>query len=241
MNPVPVQRIGSSAAPAPLMAIVRILAIAGVFMGSGVAIMLLEPILLVAFDSGSMARNANWLGYGLPGFPYRGNTVYIAAASAILLIFSAIATLTLRPGGRIGLIWYGIISVTHLAVLIAVPTLYNVYHGIPVLSFTDVINTVRQLTIMATMIASFMVYPALVLAVMRLSAVAEMFARGGTGFEVRFRPIKADRGEIGIEAARAGQLVTGELGASELVTGEVLTGEVATGAVEAEAPLTSRP
>ncbi len=193
MKPLPVQSLTHDrAARSLLIAIVRILAVCGVGMGIGVTLLLLEPALLVAFGAGSLARNVNWLGYGIPGFPYRGDTVYVSGAAALLLAAASIAALSLRPWGRTGMGWYAIASIAHMGVLLTFPPAYAWYFELGQADAKNFINDLRDVAVIAAMIVTSMVYPVLVVAVMRHPAVIALFQREGIGFEPTF---KADQPE----------------------------------------------
>ena len=189
MTPLPVQRIDSeSAARSVLIAVVRILAVAGIVMGLGVVTLLLEPALLVAFGAGSVARNVNWLGYGIPAFPYRGDTVYVSGAAAVLLVASSVAALSLRPWGRVGMRWYAMIAIAHMVVLLGIEPLHVWYYDYGAIDAPpNFINRQRGLAVYAGVTVTSLIYPALVLAVMRHPAVIALFQEQGTvGFEPDF-------------------------------------------------------
>lgn len=187
MNPLPVQSVGSdSGARSLLVTLVRILAICGIGLGIGVTLLLFEPVLLVAFGAGSLARNVNWLGYGIPGFPYRGDTVYVSGVAALLLTASSVAALSLRPWGRVGMTWYAIASIAHLGVLLTFPPAYARYYGTNDGDPKNFINELRDVAVIAAMVVTSVVYPVLVVAVMRHPAVVALFQREGTGFEPTF-------------------------------------------------------
>jgi hypothetical protein len=190
MTPQPVQHVsGDLAARALLIAIVRILAIGGFIMSVGVTLLLLEPALLVAFNVGSLARNVNWQGYGIPAFPYRDNTVYVTGISALLLLVSSIAALTLRPWGRVGMTWYAIASLAHMLVLLLFPPLYQWYFGYGRMNDDDrrnLINGVREAAVYSAVAVTSMIYPVLVIVIMRHPAVVALFQKVGIGFEPTF-------------------------------------------------------
>jgi hypothetical protein len=170
-----------------LMRLVRVLAVCGVCMGVGVAPLLLEPVLLLGFRTGSLARHVNWQGYGIPGFPYRGDTVYVTAATSLLLAAASVAALSMRPWGRVGMAWYATTSVAHLGVLLTVPPVYAWYfqtdQGGGARNF---INELREVAVLAATVATSLGYPVVVAAVMRHPAVVALFQRPGIGFEPRF-------------------------------------------------------
>jgi hypothetical protein len=202
MKPFPVQSIGNdSGARSLLVSLVRILAICGMGMGIGVTLLLLEPVLLVAFGAGSLARHVNWQGYGIPGFPYRGDTVYVSAAAALLLTTASIAALSLRPWGRVGMAWYAIASIAHMGVLLTVPPTYAWYYGMEEGGSKNFINALRDVAIVAAMVVTSLVYPVLVVAVMRHPVVAALFQNEGIarGFEPKF----ANRGGSSVPVSRS--------------------------------------
>jgi hypothetical protein len=189
MTPLPVQPVDSdSGARSVLIAVVRILAVAGIVMGLGVITLLLEPVLLVAFGAGSVARNVNWLGYGIPAFPYRGNTVYVSGAAAILLVVSSVAALSLRPWARTGMRLYAIVAIVHMLVLLVIRPLHVWYYDYGAIDPPpDFINRMRGLAVYAGVTVTSLIYPVLVIAVMRHPAVAALFQEQGTvGFEPNF-------------------------------------------------------
>lgn len=187
LQPLPVQNVSSDRGTRSLLiAIVRILAICGLGMGVGVTLLLLEPALLVAFGAGSLARNVNWLGYGIPGFPYRGDTVYVSGATALLLTAASAAALSLRPWGRAGMAWYAIASIAHMGVLLIFPPAYEWYYELGQADAKNFINDLRDVAVVAAMIVTSLVYPVLVAAVTRHPAVIALFQREGIGFEPTF-------------------------------------------------------
>ena len=188
MKPLPVQSIGSEGGARSLLTrLVRVLAVCGVCVGVGVAPLLLEPVLLAGFGAGSLARHVNWQGYGIPAFPYRGDTVYVSAAAAVLLAVASVAVLSMRPWGRAGMAWYAIASITHMGVLVTVPLAYAWYYekggGGGAQNF---INELREVAVLAATIVTSLVYPVLVVTVMRDPTVVALFQREGIGFEPRF-------------------------------------------------------
>ena len=169
-----------------LMRLVRVLAVCGLCMGVGAAPLLLEPVLLAGFGTGSLARHVNWQGYGIPGFPYRGDTVYVAAATALLLAAASAAVLSMRPWGRAGMAWYAVASIAHMGVLVTVPPAYAWYFQANeggTGGAKNFINELRDVAVLAATVVTSLVYPVLVAVVMRHPAVAALFQREGIGFE----------------------------------------------------------
>jgi len=188
MKPLPVHPItGESAARVLLLLIVRILAIAGIVMSVGVIIILLEPIILLTTSDARMVAIVNWQGFGVPAFPYRHNTMYFTAATGVLLLASSVAALSLRPWGRVGMTWYGIATVAHLCVLLFFPPLYWWHYGkLKPNAEPNLINSVRDVAIYIAVAVTSMIYPALVIVVMRHPAVVGLFQKVGIGFEPTF-------------------------------------------------------
>lgn len=189
MTPPPVQRGDSDKVDrSVLISVVRLLSVAGIVMGLGVVMLLLEPALLVAFGAGSVARNVNWQGYGIPAFPYRGDTVYLSGAAALLLVASSVAALSLRPWGRVGMRWYAIVAIVHMLVLLVIEPLHVWYYDYGTIDTPpNVINRLRELALYAALTATSLIYPVLLFAVMGHPAVIALFQQRGTvGFEPRF-------------------------------------------------------
>jgi len=189
MEPVPVQSLsGDSTARRLLLVIVRTLAVGGLIMSAGVALLLTEPLLAAALGGGAKVRNVNWQGYGIPAFPYRYNTVYVASAMALLLLLSSAAALVLRPWGRVGMVWYGITSITHILVLLIFPPLYSWYFGLSdsINERPNLFNTIREASVYIAVVVTSMIYPVLVVVVMRHPAVIALFQKVGLGFEPTF-------------------------------------------------------
>jgi hypothetical protein len=181
MKPLPVHPItGESAARVLLLLIVRILAIAGIVMSVGVIIILLEPIILLTTSDARMVAIVNWQGFGVPAFsvPPQHDVLHRrdrrAAAAGFVgrgIVATAVGEsrddLVRDRDGRAPL----------RAALLPAAVLVH-YGKLKPNAEPNLINSVRDVAIYIAVAVTSMIYPALVIVVMRHPAVVAAVPEG---------------------------------------------------------------